>query len=101
MSSLNSEQIGMLGKDIFPSLQHIEDVSRWNKWALQKQHVFGCGSWYLMVSIPSLKSFAQLYLPRIQFITCAIPSNVLSTPNFYFEEKISDKECYDSCERKY
>ena len=73
MSSLNSEQIGMLGKDIFPSLQHIENVSRWNKRALQKQHVFGCGSWYLMVSIPSLKSFAQLYLPRIQFITCVIP----------------------------
>ena len=78
----------MLGKDIFPSLQHIEDVSRWNKQALQKQHVFGCGSWYLMVSIPSLKSFAQLYLPRIQFITCAVPSNVLTTPNFYFEEKL-------------
>ena len=101
MSSLNLGQIGMLGKDIFPSLQHIEDVARWNKWALQKQHVFCCGSWNLMVSIPSLKSFAHLYLPRIQFITCAIPSNVLSTPNFYFKEKISDKECYDSCERKY
>ena len=44
-----------VGKDIFPSLQHIEDVSRWNKQALQKQHVFGCGSWYVMVAISSLK----------------------------------------------
>ena len=91
----------MLGKDIFPSLQHIEDVSRCNKRALQKRHVFSCGSWYLMVSLPSLKSLAHLYLPRIQFITCAVPSNLLSTSNFYFKEKISDKECYDSCERKY
>ena len=101
MCSLNSEQIGMLGKDIFSSLQHIEDVSRWNKQTLQNRQVFGCGSWYLMVSISSLKSFAQLYLPRIQFITCAVLLNMLSTPNFYFEEKIRDKECYDSCERKY
>ena len=66
----------MLGKDIFQSLQHIEDVSQWNKRALQKRHIFGCGSWNLMVSLPSLKSLAQLYLPCIQFVTCAVPSNV-------------------------
>ena len=74
----------MLGKDIFLSLQHIEDVSRWNKRTLQNRQVFGCGSWCLMVSLPSLKSLAQLYLPCIQFVTCAVPSNVLSTPNFNF-----------------
>ena len=101
MSSINSGQIDMLVKDIFPSLQHIKDVSRWNKQALQKRHVFGCGSWYLMVSLPFLKSLAQLYLLCIQFITCVVPSNVLPTPNFNFEEKIKDKECNDSCKRKY
>ena len=101
MSSINSGQVGMLGKDIFPSLQHIEDVSRWNKRALQKRRVFGCGSWYLMVSLPSLKSLAQLYLPCIQFVICAVPSNVLSTPNFNFDEKIRDKGCNDSSKRKY
>ena len=101
MSSINSGQIGVLGKDIFPSSQHIEDVSRCNKRALQKRHVFSCGSWYLMVSLPSLKSLAHLYLPCIQFVTSVVPSNVLSTPNFNFDEKIRDKGCNDSCKRKY
>ena len=85
------------GKDIFPSLQHFEDVS----WALQKRHIFGCGSWYLMVALHSLKSLTQLYLPCIQFVICVVPSNVLPTPNFNFEEKIKDKECNDSCKGKY
>ena len=28
----------MFGKDIFPLLQRIKDVSRWNKWALVERH---------------------------------------------------------------
>ena len=91
----------MLGKDIFLSLQHIEDVSRWNKQTLQNRQVFGCGSWYLMVFLPTLNLWHNcIYLAynllHVQYHQMCCQHLIL-----IFEEKIRDKECNDSCKRKY